>query len=319
MKGLFSCLILVIFASSVFAFESDLGAIYRVKDVGSEVHEGLNLGHCTAFVHPQENSLMSAGHCFHRKGFVIVDEKGGELLSLGLDKASMARSSYGLLDMSSFELTSGEAKKLRKSFNDILPQNQKGYLILGYPASRRSHQLTEIRCTEFEVRTLREKIESELGIINLNCDAFDERGMSIGELSHDLVKGASGSPAYLDGKVIGVAFNYNYESDIESNVLKVIKLSAVSRMLPYKRAWQNYSLDRKSFEQVKLPNKVKSDFDVSLVIYGKLKTETLNRFQSINTVSDDAWTLRRHDGSSLSIAPSIFSGSLKEILKSVSH
>lgn len=310
MKSLSAILLFAVLLISQSSFGGDyLSSVYRIKDVG----DTSQLGHCTGFLDEKGKRFLTAGHCFHRKGFVVIDDEGNEILQLALDRILMMASRIGLLDIAGAELTDEEVAILKNTF-PLHADQYRDYQIFGYPEFRRDKPLTKINCSEVVTPLFREKMERSMGIVNLSCVAFDEEGNEINELTYEMVRGASGSPVFYGQELIGVAFHFMNERDVGQNVLKLIKLSEITQMLPYETAWQRFNLRRTIFEEAKLPNRVRSSINMRLAMNPNLRGIQFQDILDMVKMENGMWNMITTGGQEVELNPRDFSSTVSKMM-----
>jgi len=309
---------IIIFNLLIFSFGSfssdNLTNIFRIKEIGSDSL----LGHCTGFLDEKEKRFLTAGHCFHKKGFTVISESGENILDIKLDRIGLATSKIGLLDISGAILTDTEIQILKNSFS-IEIKRHRGYQIIGYPMYRRNKPITNITCKRVISDVFREKMENSMGIENLTCISPDGNSTedSINELTYDMVKGLSGSPVFYFGKLIGVAFHFMEERDLNKKVFKIVKISEIERLVPYPFAWKYFGLDRGVFEEKKLPNKVRLDISLKLLLNKEFNGRKFLEIKDIEDFNDGKWRFSFIDGAIVDIDSSSYLSTTGKMINAI--
>ncbi|MCB0407186.1 MAG: trypsin-like serine protease, partial [Bdellovibrionales bacterium] len=237
--------------------------VFRIGEVGDTQSP---LGHCTAFLPEGADFIFTAAHCFHQRAFKVISDKGETIVELKNNDYFYTESQFGLLDIFTVRNLSTDQIQKIQSISQLIHKThiKSSANIYGYPQSRRNQPLSEVTCqhqTDFK-DIFRLRVEDQLGVQSLTCQFRNEHEVIA---DNDLVKGISGGPALYSNGNIAVTFHYTNESDTGLPSIKTVSLNSITSLLTVEQAERKYQLQKKTIEQIKIPNAIRIDIDNFLV------------------------------------------------------
>jgi hypothetical protein len=290
--------------------------VFRLADLGDGEP---NLGHCTGWLDPDANRVITAAHCYHNKPMRVVNQVGETISDLSEGTYRYAVSAIGLLDV--FIIDDLSASQVEQIQNSIPLQEvpvTDGVVLLGYPASRRDQEITVIDCNfqHESFNVFRIQLERSIGVDNLSCWFRGEVSAEneSEQVNHENVKGLSGGPAvYPDGS-IGVAFHLIKESDTDLETVKTNSMDEIVELLDPLSAQRRFQLNRKLFEQVKVPNSVRLGFDDYMMGQGHFSF-FLSFVAEDHYLGDNQWRFEFKNGENIDVSSEVFLRATKAALQ----
>lgn len=222
------------------------------------------LGSCTGFYVPNSKQVITAGHCNHRHDFKVIDSTGKIRADLADAKRSYLATSFGPFDVLILSLSDAQEAQLLAFREAIYNPPTRGYVIAGFPEKFREWEISEFSCGKLEIDSeySQRGIEAKLASKHLICPVMNHMQDSKAQyLAYSDVAGLSGGPVFLDGQLIGLAYHFAASGFEGQGYFKIQYLNAASAaVISESEADQKFQVNRKIFEEIKVPNIINLKF-----------------------------------------------------------
>lgn len=248
------------------------------------------LGHCTGFQIEQSSLVFTAGHCNKPGDTPILEIDGQVEQSLPVQDKAYFVHPMGVVDaMILGEREQPSSANLNSAHYQLDPMDLNpgnDFFVVGYSQMLRDNpEPTMLHCQPLKVEDGFGLfgVEKSLGTLHLKCPQYEIQGevFSTKGIMHRDVAGMSGGPVFYKGQLMGVIYHF----DEVRNVYKVQILNSQLNVQTAQSVQTRFQLNKKLFEEVKVPNTVNIHMDRLLWENGLLLLQR-EMIQNINLVEE---------------------------------
>ncbi len=284
-----------------------------------------DFGHCSGVYDKIEEVIYTAAHCYHNKAFHIRTNNGKLLFDLSEAEYSYYENDYGLVDLFSIQgFNPIDEHKLisQASPVDFSSMQTDRHYALGFPSLHKTESLTRLNCyrlEDFKNHFIFE-IEQALGTQHLKCPFYQIDQNSFDDFTqHSDVAGLSGGGVFHNNELIGIIYQFgdrrkeNFGIYYQFQSLETDEISPLS----VETARRKYQLDKKIFEEIKVPNLIQTELNLFFLLKLNIFDNRQSFIKNIEWLDDETLLFEFIDFNPIEVQKKDLSHTLQSFLKTL--
>ncbi len=293
MKYSFVCIILFF---TCFPALSDSSRYFSLRiSQNKKAFAKNDFGHCSAVYDKIEEVIYTAAHCYHNKAFHIRSNSGDLLVDLNEAEYTYYENDHGLVDLFSIQgFNPIKENKLVSQTSPVSFSSMKSdrHYVLGYPSLHKTETLTYLNCyplEDFKSHFIFE-IERALGTRHLKCPFYQIDQKNFDDFSsHSDVAGLSGGGVFHDNELVGIIYQFGDRRKEKFGIYYQFQSLKTGDITPLSvvAARRKYQLDKKIFEEIKVPNFIQTELNLFFMLKLNIFDNRQSFIQNIEWINSE--------------------------------